>query len=115
MQPFGLVVRFILEPGRGEPFDALMHETLLGIRANEPDTIAYIEHVVEGEPDVRVFYELHRTEAALARAHAQRRHVGEAVQALLEAERHAPEQVHTHALARQLIRDLVAPAGRRSG
>jgi hypothetical protein len=50
----------------------------------------------------------------LARAHAQRRHVGEAVQALLEAEKHAPEQVHTHALARQLVRELVTLAGRRA-
>jgi transcriptional regulator with XRE-family HTH domain len=50
----------------------------------------------------------------IARAHAQRRHVGEAVKALLAAEEHAPEQVHTHALARQLVRDLVAVAGRRA-
>ena len=49
----------------------------------------------------------------LARAHAQRRHSGEALQALLTAEQHAPEQLRTHALARQLIRDLVALAGRR--
>ena len=49
----------------------------------------------------------------LARAHAQRRHSGEALQALSTAEQHAPEQVRTHALARQLIRDLVALAGRR--
>jgi transcriptional regulator with XRE-family HTH domain len=50
----------------------------------------------------------------LARAHAQRRHLGEAVQALLNAERLAPEQVHTHALARQLLRDLMTLAGRRA-
>jgi transcriptional regulator with XRE-family HTH domain len=50
----------------------------------------------------------------IARAHAQRRHVGEAVKALLTAEEQAPEQVHTHALARQLVRDLVALAGRRA-
>ena len=49
----------------------------------------------------------------LARAHAQRRHSGEALQALLTAEQHAPEQLRSHALARQLIRDLVALAGRR--
>jgi transcriptional regulator with XRE-family HTH domain len=55
-----------------------------------------------------------RLKIDLARAHAQRRHVGEAVQALLEAERQAPEQVHTHVLARQLIRDLVILAGRRA-
>jgi hypothetical protein len=50
----------------------------------------------------------------LARAHAQRRHSGEALQALLTAEQHAAEQVHTHALARQLVRDLIALAGRRA-
>jgi transcriptional regulator with XRE-family HTH domain len=50
----------------------------------------------------------------IARAHAQRRHVGEAIKALLAAEEQAPEQVHTHALARQLVRDLVAVAGRRA-
>ncbi len=50
----------------------------------------------------------------VARAHAQRRHFGDAIQALLAAEATAPEQVHTHALARQLIRDLVAITGRRA-
>lgn len=50
----------------------------------------------------------------VARAHAQRRHTGEALQALLTAEEHAPEQTYTHVLARQLIRDLLALAGRRA-
>ncbi|MCH5673945.1 helix-turn-helix domain-containing protein [Streptomyces gilvus] len=43
----------------------------------------------------------------VARAHAQRRHVGEATAALLEAERLAPEQIHDHHLAREVVRDLV--------
>ncbi|MGW4913015.1 helix-turn-helix domain-containing protein [Streptomyces sp. NPDC004270] len=43
----------------------------------------------------------------VARAHAQRRHVGEATAALLESEALAPEQIHDHHLARELIRDLV--------
>jgi transcriptional regulator with XRE-family HTH domain len=43
----------------------------------------------------------------VARAHAQRRHVGEATAALLEAEVLAPEQIHDHHLAREVIRDLV--------
>ncbi|SHI23348.1 helix-turn-helix domain-containing protein [Streptomyces sp. 3214.6] len=43
----------------------------------------------------------------VARAHAQRRHVGEATAALLEAESWAPEQIHDHHLAREVIRDLV--------
>jgi transcriptional regulator with XRE-family HTH domain len=43
----------------------------------------------------------------VARAHAQRRHVGEATAALMEAETLAPEQIHDHHLARELIRDLI--------
>ncbi|MEU0410112.1 helix-turn-helix transcriptional regulator [Streptomyces griseorubiginosus] len=43
----------------------------------------------------------------VARAHAQRRHVGEATAALLEAEALTPEQIHDHYLAREVIRDLI--------
>ncbi|MEV2274342.1 helix-turn-helix domain-containing protein [Nocardiopsis sp. NPDC049922] len=42
-----------------------------------------------------------------ARAYTQRRQVGEAVKALLNGEKLAPEQVRTHPLARQTIRDLI--------
>lgn len=50
----------------------------------------------------------------LARAHVQRRHIGDAVAALLEAERQAPEQVQTHLLARETVKDLLSLAGRRA-
>ena len=43
----------------------------------------------------------------VARAHAQRRKVGEAVAALLQAEAITPEQVRGHALVRQLVSDLL--------
>jgi hypothetical protein len=43
----------------------------------------------------------------VARAHAQRRQVGEAVAALLQAETITPEQVRGHALVRQLVSDLL--------
>jgi hypothetical protein len=43
----------------------------------------------------------------VARAHAQRRQVGEAVAALLQAEGITPEQVRGHALVRQLVLDLL--------
>ena len=43
----------------------------------------------------------------VARAHAQRRQVGEAVAALLQAEDITPEQVLTHDLVRQLVSDLL--------
>jgi tetratricopeptide (TPR) repeat protein len=43
----------------------------------------------------------------LARAHAQRRQVGEAVAALREAEQITPEHVRGHELVRQLVSDLL--------
>ncbi len=43
----------------------------------------------------------------VARAHAQRRQVGEAVAALREAEQITPEQVRGHELVRQLVSDLL--------
>jgi tetratricopeptide (TPR) repeat protein len=43
----------------------------------------------------------------VARAHAQRRQVQEAVAALLQAEAITPEQVRGHALVRQLVSDLL--------
>ncbi|PWI17875.1 transcriptional regulator [Streptomyces sp. Act143] len=49
----------------------------------------------------------------VARAHAQRRHVGEATAALLEAEALTPEQIHDHHLAREVIRDLIQLSGSR--
>lgn len=49
----------------------------------------------------------------VARAHAQRRHVGEATAAILEAEALAPEQIQDHHLAREVIRDLIQLSGHR--
>jgi transcriptional regulator with XRE-family HTH domain len=49
----------------------------------------------------------------LARAHTQRRHVGEALAALLTAEQLSPEQVHSHGLVREIIYDLLGLSGRR--
>jgi transcriptional regulator with XRE-family HTH domain len=43
----------------------------------------------------------------VARAHAQRRQVSEAVTTLHEAEQITPEQVHGHELVRQLVSDLL--------
>jgi len=49
----------------------------------------------------------------LARAHAQRRHLGEATAELLTAERLSPEQIHANALVRETIYDLLGLSGRR--
>ena len=43
----------------------------------------------------------------VARAHAQRRQVSEAVAALLQAEAITPEQIRSHALVRRLVSDLL--------
>jgi hypothetical protein len=43
----------------------------------------------------------------VARAHAQRRQVSEAVAALRQAEGITPEQILTHDLVRQLVSDLL--------
>ncbi|MEJ8644527.1 helix-turn-helix transcriptional regulator [Streptomyces sp. MS1.HAVA.3] len=48
----------------------------------------------------------------LGRAHAQRRHFGDALDSLLRAEALAPEMIHTHVAARAVVRDLILVAGR---
>lgn len=50
----------------------------------------------------------------LAQAHTQRRHVGEALHAMLTAEHLAPEQIMSHPIARDTIRDLINLTGRRA-
>jgi transcriptional regulator with XRE-family HTH domain len=56
-----------------------------------------------------------RLQIDVARAHTQRRHTGEALAALLDAERLAPEHVHTHHLAKETMRELLNQQGRRPG
>ncbi|MGW1176234.1 helix-turn-helix domain-containing protein [Kitasatospora sp. NPDC002543] len=48
----------------------------------------------------------------LGRAHAQRRHLGDAIDCLLRAEELAPESIRTHGAARATIRELILIAGR---
>ncbi|CAN3981234.1 helix-turn-helix domain-containing protein [Kitasatospora purpeofusca] len=48
----------------------------------------------------------------MGRAHAQRRHTGEALDCLLRAEELAPETVRTHVATRATIRELVLVAGK---
>jgi len=61
---FGLVVLFTLKEGQGEPFDALTRETVALIRTEEPGTLVYTCHAVDGDPSARVFYELYRDREA---------------------------------------------------
>ncbi|MEU3312002.1 putative quinol monooxygenase [Streptomyces sp. NPDC006662] len=69
---FGLVVRFTLHDGEAATaFDELCAITLEGIKTAEPGTLAYVVHVPEGEPLVRVFYELYADRAAFDAHEAQ--------------------------------------------
>ncbi len=71
---FGLVVRFDLRVGAGPSFDALTNETVERIRTSESGTLIYTCHIVEGEPDARVFYELYCDREAFE-THERHEHV----------------------------------------
>jgi quinol monooxygenase YgiN len=62
---FGLCVRFTCKDKvSAEQYDRLVAETVEQIRAHEPGTLIYAAHLVDGEPLVRIFYELYRDKAA---------------------------------------------------
>lgn len=62
--PFALVVRFTVRPGAEDEFDALVADTAVGIRNNEPGTLVYACHRVKDQPRQWIFYELYRDRAA---------------------------------------------------
>lgn len=62
---FGLCVRFTCkDEASAEAYDRLVAETVEGIKANEPGTLVYVSHSVDGQPLQRIFYELYRDKAA---------------------------------------------------
>lgn len=71
MSGYGLVVRFVIKPGRVQQFDDVVAATLVGIRDREPGTLVYTSHSVDGEPNLRVFYELYADRAAFETHQAQ--------------------------------------------
>ncbi|WP_455356109.1 putative quinol monooxygenase [Streptomyces sp. SYSU K217416] len=72
---YGLVVRFEMHDAEAaDRFDELADRTMVEIKLREPGTLIYVNHQVEGEPSVRVFYELYVDRAAFE-AHEQHVHV----------------------------------------
>jgi quinol monooxygenase YgiN len=64
---FAIAVRFDLpDADAADAFDALVADTLPGIRSAEPGTLLYLTHTVDGEPLARLFYEVYRDRAAHA-------------------------------------------------
>ncbi|GGT00102.1 hypothetical protein GCM10010156_67760 [Planobispora rosea] len=73
-EPFALVVRFTVRHGAESAFDDLTARTVAKITTQEPGTLIYTCHHVEGQPRQRIFYELYRDRAAFD-AHEQQPHV----------------------------------------
>lgn len=71
---FALVVRFTVRAGSEAAFDDLTRRALEGVREEEPGTLVYTCHEVEGHPQQRIFYELYRDRAAFE-VHESREHV----------------------------------------
>ena len=62
---FGLCVRFTCkDETAARAHDRLVAETVEAIKVNEPGTLVYASHLVEGQPLQRIFYELYRDRAA---------------------------------------------------
>lgn len=62
---FGLCVRFTCkDEASAEAYDRLVAATVEDIKANEPGTLVYVSHLVDGQPLQRIFYELYRDKAA---------------------------------------------------
>jgi quinol monooxygenase YgiN len=62
---FGLCVRFTCkDEASAEAYDRLVAETVGAIKGNEPGTLVYASHLVDGQPLQRIFYELYRDKAA---------------------------------------------------
>lgn len=71
---FGLVVRFFCkDEAAAAGFDELAAATAPGIKDNEPGTLVYVSHRVEGQPLQRIFYELYASREAFD-AHEQQPH-----------------------------------------
>jgi quinol monooxygenase YgiN len=96
---FGLVVRFVLKPGREGAFDELTEKTVAEIQQHEPGTLVYLCHHVDGAPSERIFYELYRDRGAFETHEAQPH-----VQRFLDARGPMLERVEV---------DFLSPAGRR--
>jgi len=94
---FGLVVRFRLKDGAADDFDRLAEMTVPEIHRREPGTLVYAVHEVEGEPNVRVFYELYRDRAAFDE-HERQEHTR---RFLAERERYLSEPPQVDFLALQ--------------
>lgn len=79
---FSIMVRFDLPDAEAvAAFDELAAGVVPSIRSDEPGTLLYLTHTVEGAPLSRAFYEIYRDRAAHA-AHEARPEVATFLQAV---------------------------------
>ena len=79
---FSIAVRFDLpDEAAAARFDALALDVVPGIRTQEPGTLLYLTHLVDGAPLSRAFFEIYRDRAAHA-AHEARPEVAAFLQAV---------------------------------
>ena len=72
---FGLCVRFTCkDQASAEAYDKLVAETIEAIKTDEPGTLVYASHLVDGQPLQRIFYELYADREAFE-AHEEQPHV----------------------------------------
>ncbi|MDP9848321.1 helix-turn-helix transcriptional regulator [Streptosporangium lutulentum] len=100
-----------LEEGRNDyntefgPANVALHEVAVAVELGDAGHALRVGTAVDTSPlssERRA-----RLQIDLARAHAQRRQVEEAVSALLEAEAITPEQIRNHRITYQLVSDLL--------
>ncbi|GII67347.1 transcriptional regulator [Sphaerisporangium krabiense] len=87
------------------PANVTLHEVAVGVELGDAGHALRVGTAVDTSalsPERRA-----RLYVDLARAHAQRRQVEEAVSALLEAETITPEQIRNHRITYQLVSDLL--------
>ncbi|MFC7381938.1 helix-turn-helix domain-containing protein [Sphaerisporangium rhizosphaerae] len=87
------------------PANVTLHEVAVGVELGDAGHALRVGTAVDTSalsPERRA-----RLHVDLARAHAQRRQVEEAVSALLEAEAITPEQIRNHRITYQLVSDLL--------
>ncbi|WP_055482550.1 helix-turn-helix domain-containing protein [Sphaerimonospora mesophila] len=87
------------------PVNVLLHEVAVAVELGDAGHALRVGAAADTStlsPERRA-----RLHVDLARAHAQRRQVSEAVAALLEAEEITPEQIRNHRIPRQLVSDLL--------
>jgi quinol monooxygenase YgiN len=61
---YGLITIYTLIDERVDEFDRLVERAAGEVRAQEPDTLVYIVHVVPKAPLQRIFYEIYRDRSA---------------------------------------------------